>query len=119
MADNFFVFFNFNFLVQQAMMVPHFNSKATHLIMVVEGNGLVEMACPYLASQSQEIMGQQEQQGEQSGRYMKVTAQLSRGDVFVIPAGHPVALVAQNQSLRILGFGLNAQNNKRNFLAGN
>ncbi|PQQ11124.1 vicilin GC72-A [Prunus yedoensis var. nudiflora] len=103
---------------QQAMMVPHFNSKATHLIMVVEGNGLVEMACPCLASQRQEIKGQQEQQGEQNGRHMKVTAQLSPGDVFVIPAGHPVAFVAQNQNLRILGFGLNAQNNMRNFLAG-
>ncbi|XP_048428196.1 vicilin Jug r 2.0101 [Pyrus x bretschneideri] len=110
---------------QQTMMVPHFNSEATFLMYVVEGNVRVEMACPHLASQmqGQEMMEQQEQ-GEHSGSFTKVAAQLSPGDAFVVPAGHPVAFVAQNnngnqnQNIRILGFGLNAQNNMRNFLAG-
>lgn len=73
--------------------------------------------------QGQETTEQQEQ-GEHSGRFMKVNAQLSPGDAFVIPAGHPVAFVTQsnngnqNQSIQILGFGLNAQYSMRNFLAG-
>ncbi|KAM1745946.1 hypothetical protein ACFX11_012628 [Malus domestica] len=110
---------------QQTMMVPHFNSEATFLMYVVEGNVRVEMACPHLASQMQgQGMMEQQEQGEHSGRFTKVVAQLSPGDAFVVPAGHPVAFVAQNnngnqnQNIRILGFGLNAQNNMRNFLAG-
>ncbi|KAM1066900.1 vicilin Jug r 2.0101-like isoform X1 [Malus sylvestris] len=110
---------------QQTMMVPHFNSKATFLIYVVEGNVRVEMVCPHLASQMQgQETTEQQEQGEHSGRFMKVNAQLSPGDAFVIPAGHPVAFVThsnngnQNQNIRILGFGLNAQYSMRNFLAG-
>lgn len=110
---------------QQTMMVPHFNSKATFLIYVVEGNVRVEMGCPHLASQMQgQETTEQQEQGEHSGRFMKVNAQLSPGDAFVIPAGHPVAFVThsnngnQNQNIRILGFGLNAQYSMRNFLAG-
>ena len=44
-------------------------------------------------------------------------AKLSSGDVFVIPAGHPVAVKASS-NLDLLGFGINAENNQRNFLAG-
>ncbi|XP_040373826.1 vicilin Jug r 2.0101-like [Rosa chinensis] len=98
----------------EAMMLPHYNSKAIFVVLVVEGSGRVEMACPHMASQSQ--MGEEEV--EQQGEQVKVTADVSEGDVFVIPAGHPIAIVAQNQQLKMLGFGINAQNNKRNFIAG-
>lgn len=110
------------------MLLPHYNSKAIFVVLVVEGSGRIEMACPHLASQSQmgeEEQEQGEQEGELSGRSMKVTADISEGDVFIIPAGHPIAIVAQNnnnvhqnQPLKMLGFGINAQNNKRNFIAG-
>lgn len=106
------------------MMLPHYNSKAIFVVLVVEGSGRVEMACPHMASQ----MGadeEQEQQAEQSGSVMKATADVSEGDVFIIPAGHPIAITAQNnnnegqgQQLRMLGFGINAQNNMRTFIAG-
>ncbi|KAL6292033.1 hypothetical protein ACE6H2_000175 [Prunus campanulata] len=65
-------------------------------------------------------------------QYRKFSADLSPGNVFVIPAAHPAvvvfaAIVAQNnnnnngnqnQNLRLVGFGINAQNNMRNFLPG-
>ena len=107
-------------------MVPHYNSKATVLVAVVEGSGRMEMACPHLARERQ---GRgEEEMGEQTttttttsttGQYEKVSATLSRGDVFIIPAGHPIAVVAtENQNLRMVGFGVNARNNERNFVAG-
>lgn len=104
--------------LQGSIMVPHYNSKATILAMVVEGTGRMEMACPHLSRQSQQ-KGRQEEES-QSGQFERVTAQLSPGDIFIIPAGHPIAVVASsNQNLRMVGFGVNARNNERNFIAGN
>ncbi|PPR91215.1 hypothetical protein GOBAR_AA29480 [Gossypium barbadense] len=76
-----------------SIFVPHYNSKATFVVLVTDGNGHVEM---------------------------RVRAQLSTGDIFVVPAGHPVTFVAsQNKNLGLLGFGLyNGQDNKRIFVAG-
>ena len=100
------------------MMLPHYNSKATFVVLVVEGKGRLEMACPHMASQMGEY-GEQEQQEELSGSTMMVSAYISEGDVFVIPAGHPIAIVAQsNQQMKMLGFGINGQYNKRMFIAG-
>ncbi|XP_062108267.1 vicilin Jug r 2.0101 [Humulus lupulus] len=104
-------------LNQGTIMVPHYNSKTTILAMVVEGSGRMEMACPHLSRQSQR-RGEQEEES-QSGQIERVTAQLSPGDVFIVPAGHPIALVAtSNEKLRVVGFGVNARNNERNFIAG-
>jgi len=48
-----------------------------------------------------------------------VRAQLRRGMVYVIPAGHPVITVASNnQNLEILCFYVNARNNEKFLLAG-
>lgn len=101
-------------------MVPHYNSKTTAIVLVIEGRGRLEMGCPHLSHQGQGSQEPREQSEEEesSGRLQKITAELSPGDVFVIPAGHPIALVAQNENLRTVGFGINALNNQRNFLAG-
>ncbi|KAJ4822089.1 hypothetical protein Tsubulata_041574, partial [Turnera subulata] len=82
--------------------------------------------CPHVSSQSQEEeyerrRGPSGRRGEQeeTSRFEKITSHLSPGDVFIIPAGHPVALLAsENNNLRTLGFGINARFNQRNFLAG-
>lgn len=109
---------------QGAMMVPHYNSKTTFIVMVVEGTGRIEMACPHVASQSRESQrqgsrGRGEEEIERSQQYEKISSQLSPGDIFIIPAGHPVAVLAsERENLRTLGFGINAQLNQRNFLAG-
>ncbi|XP_031278080.1 vicilin GC72-A-like [Pistacia vera] len=101
-------------------MVPHYNSKTTTIVLVIEGRGRLEMGCPHLSHQGQGSQEPREQREEEesSGRLQKLTAELSPGDVFIIPAGHPIALVAQNENLRTVGFGINALNNQRNFLAG-
>ncbi|XP_056170713.1 vicilin Jug r 2.0101 [Syzygium oleosum] len=113
---------------QGSIMVPHYNSKSTTVVLVVEGNGWCEMACPHLALARQRWgSGEQEEEEEQeSARRMRkipkersVTSELSPGDVFVIPAGHPIAIIAeQNENLRMVGFGINAHENQRIFLAG-
>ncbi|PPD69378.1 hypothetical protein GOBAR_DD33745 [Gossypium barbadense] len=88
-----------------SIFVPHYNSKATFVILVNEGNGYAEME-------------------RRSGQYRKIRSQLSRGDIFVVPANFPVTFVAsQNQNLRMTGFGLYNQNinpdhNQRIFVAG-
>ena len=116
------VLVNYAEIKRGAMMVPHYNSKATVVVYVVEGTGRFEMACPHdVSSQSYEYKGRREQEEEESstGQFQKVTARLARGDIFVIPAGHPIAITAsQNENLRLVGFGINGKNNQRNFLAG-
>ncbi|KAK2980624.1 hypothetical protein RJ640_011432, partial [Escallonia rubra] len=105
---------------QGGMIAPYYNTKSTRLVLVVEGSGRFEMACPELASQSQGSQGRREQErGERGAHYQKVGGRLSVGDAFVIPTGHPIAIVAsQNENLQLVGFGINAQNNQKNFLAG-
>jgi mannose-6-phosphate isomerase-like protein (cupin superfamily) len=109
-------------VMQGAVMVPHYNSRATVVVYVVEGTGRFEMACPHVSRQSREYRGRREEEEEEkesSGKFHRVSARLSPGDAFVIPAGHPIAVVAsQGENLRLVGFGINGQNNQRNFLAG-
>lgn len=104
-------------------MVPHYNSRATVVVYVVEGTGRFEMACPHISSQRQDYRGrregEEEEEEESSGEFHRVSARLSPGDAFVIPAGHPIAVVASDrENLRLVGFGINGKNNQRNFLAG-
>nr|XP_016516006.1 PREDICTED: vicilin-like antimicrobial peptides 2-1 isoform X2 [Nicotiana tabacum] len=115
-------FMNIN---QGGMVLPYYNTRSTRLAMVVEGNGRFEMACPHLGSQSQRQGsrgGRREQEREQEGgdvHYQKVRGTLSVGDVLVVPAGHPITFIATGGSnLRIVGFGVNAHNSRKNFLAG-
>ncbi|KAK1313660.1 Vicilin-like antimicrobial peptides 2-1 [Acorus calamus] len=62
---------------------------------------------------------QRGQRGQRSVHYQRVSARLSPGTAFVVPAGHPIAIVSSgNENLRIVSFGANANNNKRFFLAG-
>lgn len=103
-------------------MVPHYNSKATTIVLVVEGRGRFEMGGPLSSRWSQESQREQkeeEEEEESSEELQKISANLSPGVVFIIPPGHPIALVASpNEKLLTVGFSLNARNNQRNFLAG-
>ncbi|KAG5587856.1 hypothetical protein H5410_048290 [Solanum commersonii] len=74
---------------------------------VVVGNGRFEM----VSSQSQQRRGH---------NYQKtVRGCLSVGDFFVIPAGHPITVIANDDSnFSMVGFGINGHNNMLNFLAG-
>ncbi|CAN4091292.1 unnamed protein product [Withania somnifera] len=121
--DTSVAFMNIN---QGGMVLPYYNTRSTRLAMVVEGNGRFEMACPHLGrqgrgqwSRGESREQEQEQQEEGNVHYQKVRGTLNVGDVLVVPAGHPITFIATGGSnLRIAGFGVNAQNNKKNFLAG-
>lgn len=95
------------------MMAPNYNSRTTFIVLVEEGSGYFEIARPLTENTSNK-----KEQGS-SQMYEKVSSRLTKGDVFIVPAGHPLALVAsENESLKTIGFGINAKNNQRNFLAG-
>jgi hypothetical protein len=96
--------------------LPHFNSRATVIVVVDEGKGEFELVGQRNENQ-QEQREEDEQQEEGSQQVQRYRARLSPGDVYVIPAGHPT-VVSASSDLSLLGFGINAENNQRNFLAG-
>ncbi|KAL8513632.1 hypothetical protein ACS0TY_012933 [Phlomoides rotata] len=107
-----------------AMTALHYNSRATKIGVVVNGEGYFEMACPHL-SQSQGSSRWDESQGRSQGQtrsgtgYQKIQSNLKAGTVVVVPAGHPfVAVASNNQNLQILCFEINAYNNQKYTLAG-
>ncbi|PNX71401.1 convicilin, partial [Trifolium pratense] len=67
--------------------------------------------------QREEDEEDEEEGQERSIQVQRYRARLSPGDVFVIPAGHPI-VVSASSNLYLVGFGINAENNQRNFLAG-
>lgn len=106
------------------MIAPYYNSRATKIAIVTNGEGYFEMACPHLSSsefggEGGRQHGSSHRQGRTSPSYQKVRAQLRRGMVYVVPAGHPVITVAStNQNLEVLCFNVNARNNEKFLLAG-
>jgi len=99
-------------------LLPHYNSRSTVIVVVDEGKGEFELVGQRNENQ-QEQRGEDEEdeQEERSQQVQRYRARLSPGDVYVIPAGHPT-VVSASSDLSLLGFGINAENNQRNFLAG-
>jgi hypothetical protein len=104
--------------------LPHYNSRATLIVTVVEGKGEFELVGQRNENQQeQREQDEREEEEEEEGQersgsqVQRYRARLSPGDVFVIPAGHPIA-VSSSSNLYLVGFGINAENNERNFLAG-
>ncbi|XP_031478047.1 vicilin Jug r 6.0101-like isoform X2 [Nymphaea colorata] len=94
-----------------SMIVPGINSRAITIAFVLKGSGYIEMACPHLSSQQK---GEQERQG---ARYHKVSAELRPSTVSIEPAGHPSAVVA-NEDLHVVCFDINVRGNHKYALAG-
>lgn len=107
----------FSKIKRGSMTAPSFNSRASKVILVVDGNGYFEMACPHM---SQNRSGSYEGESEQeSVSYTKMNGPLEHGNVVVVPAGHPFTAVAsQNEDLLLLCFDLNADGNVKYYLAG-
>jgi hypothetical protein len=101
--------------------LPHYNSRAIVIVTVNEGKGDFELVGQRNENQQEQRKedDEEEEQGEEeiNKQVQNYKAKLSSGDVFVILAGHPVAVKASS-NLDLLGFGINAENNQRNFLAG-
>ncbi|CAL0302853.1 unnamed protein product [Lupinus luteus] len=94
-----------------ALLLPHYNSKAIFIVAVDEGEGNYELVG------IRDQQRQQDEKEEEKEEVRRYSARLSQGDIFVIPAGHPISINASS-NLRLLGFGINADQNQRNFLAG-
>ncbi|XP_034931901.1 vicilin Jug r 6.0101 [Populus alba] len=109
-------------ITRGSMAGPYYNSKATMISIVLEGEGYFEMACPRDSS-SGSSMGYIESEGSRRGKggqtYQRTSSRLSRSSVFIVPAGHPVATVAsENSNLEVLCFEVYAKGNVRYPLAG-
>ncbi|PNX60337.1 vicilin-like protein, partial [Trifolium pratense] len=107
-------------IMEGSLLLPHYNSRATLIVTVVEGKGEFELVGQRNENQQEqrEENEEEEEEGQERSRQVqRYRARLSPGDVFVIPAGHPVA-VSASSNLYLVGFGINAENNRRNFLAG-
>ncbi|XVF32540.1 hypothetical protein REPUB_Repub17cG0091200 [Reevesia pubescens] len=110
-------------ITKGCMSALYYNSRATKIAIVVNGEGYFEMACPHVSSKSTTY--QQSQDSRSSGRkksgpsYQKISSRLRPDTVFIVPAGHPFVTVAsRNKNLEILCFEVNIQNNIRYPLAG-
>lgn len=108
-------------------MLPHYNSRAFVILVVNEGKGHIELVSQrnehqrrqqqHQREEDEDEEEQEQEEDKRSRQLQRYRARLSSGDVFVIPASNPVAINASSD-LNIIGFGINAENNQRNFLAG-
>ncbi|KAG2571249.1 hypothetical protein PVAP13_7KG013900 [Panicum virgatum] len=127
-------------ITRGSMMAPSYSTHANKLVVVVEGSGHFEMACPHLSGgqssssqrrgrghggrecggEEEEGEGREEQEGEHKSRgYKQVRSRIKVGSVMVIPPGHPTTLVAgDDKNLAVLCFGINARHDEKVFLAG-
>nr|DAD26215.1 TPA_asm: hypothetical protein HUJ06_027683 [Nelumbo nucifera] len=96
------------------MLAPLYNTRLTRIAFVVKGSGWWEMACLHISSQNQ-----RGREGEGDGvQYEKGNSRVSSNTGFIIPLGHVFTVVAsEKENLQIIVFGVNAQDNKRNFIA--
>ncbi|XP_047167610.1 beta-conglycinin beta subunit 1-like [Vigna umbellata] len=91
-----------------SLLLPHYNSKAMVILVINEGKANIELVG---------LREQEQQQQEEMLEVQRYRAKVSKHDVFVIPAAYPVAINATS-NLNFFAFGINAENNQRNFLAG-
>ncbi|XP_074316752.1 vicilin Cor a 11.0101-like [Silene latifolia] len=101
------MYISFSITSQGCMSTPFHSTRVVKIIMVVNGQGRFEMAAPY------------EEEGSTRIRYKKISSELRRGMVFVIPPGHPTVIMAsQDKSLETLNLEFFAKGNERFLLAG-
>ncbi|KAG7582985.1 Cupin 1 [Arabidopsis suecica] len=104
---------------QGSLFLPHFNSKTTFVTFVENGCARFEMATPYKSQEEQQQWpGQGQEEEDLSEDVHKVVSRVCKGEVFIVPAGHPFTILSQDQDFVAVGFGIYATNNKRTFLAG-
>lgn len=107
--------------MQGSLFLPHFNSKTTFVTFVENGCARFEMATPYKSQEEQQQwpgQGQEQEEEDLSAEVHKVVSRVCKGEVFIVPAGHPFTILSQDQDFVAVGFGIYATNNKRTFLAG-
>ncbi|XP_014490198.1 beta-conglycinin, beta chain-like, partial [Vigna radiata var. radiata] len=102
------VFLSYVDMKEGGLLMPNYNSKAIVILVLNKGEANIELVG---------LKEPQQQQQEESWDVQRYSAELTEDDVFVIPAAYPVAINATS-NMNFLAFGINAENNQRNFLAG-
>ncbi|KAF8088988.1 hypothetical protein N665_0522s0017 [Sinapis alba] len=112
-------------MTKGSLFLPQYNSKTTFVTFVENGCARFEMASLYTFQGDQEQPwfgpGQEEEEEveeEMSGQVHKIVSRVCKGEVFILPAGHPFAILSQDQNFVAVGFGIHASNSTRTFLAG-
>ncbi|KAL0718955.1 hypothetical protein Bca4012_068278 [Brassica carinata] len=111
-------------MTQGSLFLPQYNSETTFVTFVENGCARYEMASHYTFQGDQQQPwfgpGQEEEEVEQemSGQVHKIVTRVCKGEVFILPAGHPFAILSQDENFVAVGFGIRASNNTRTFLAG-
>lgn len=86
------------------MMGPHWNPKTDQVTIVLQGQGMVQVVCPGIASET----------GCENLRF-----NVQEGDVFVVPKSHPMAQLSfNNDSFVFMGFMMNSKDNNPQYLRG-
>ncbi|XP_073526088.1 uncharacterized protein [Phyllobates terribilis] len=107
-------------ITQGGMHTLHYNTRATKIAVVVKGTGHFQMACPHIAGEQRQRPSRHQEEEASSVHYEKVSAKLSCGTVFIVPAGHPFVTVAsRDENLEVICFEVNAEDNEKVALAGN
>ncbi|KAH6788276.1 hypothetical protein C2S52_007828 [Perilla frutescens var. hirtella] len=92
-------------LTTGSMMGPHWNPMATEIAVVLQGRGMVHVAC---------AGGGSNETGCMNTRF-----EVEEGDVFVVPRFHPMAQMAfNNETFVFMGFSDSERRNHPQYLAG-
>ncbi|KAL5060578.1 hypothetical protein RYX36_032182, partial [Vicia faba] len=115
------IFVNSVEIKEESLLLQNYNSRAIVIVTDNEGKRdfkLVGQRNENQQEKREENDKEEEQKEEEiSKQVQRYRARLSAGDVFVIPAGHPYA-INSSSDLNLIGFGINDENNQRNFFAG-
>ncbi|KAK7277625.1 hypothetical protein RJT34_22640 [Clitoria ternatea] len=97
-------------ITKRSMTTVYYNTHATKIAVVKDGEGHFEMSCPHVSDSKSK-------RGRVS--YHRISGNLKPGMVFVVPAGHPfVTISSKRNNLQIICFEVNATGNKKLTFAG-
>nr|ABK24863.1 unknown [Picea sitchensis] len=94
---------------EESMLALHWSSRTTAVSMILKGRGRVEIVTPGRSESKREVES-----------YKRVEAELTAGDLWVVPAGLPNAEINpySDQPLVILTFHINNEDNEFYYLTG-
>ncbi|KAH9607913.1 hypothetical protein KSS87_000743 [Heliosperma pusillum] len=101
------MYISFSNTSQGCMNVPFHSTRVIKIIMVISGRGRFEMAAPY------------NEEGSTRIHYKKMSSELRRGMVFVVPPGYPFVLMSSpDENLETLNLEFYANGNERYLFGG-
>ncbi|XP_076942000.1 vicilin-like seed storage protein At2g18540 [Bidens hawaiensis] len=91
-------------LTKGSMMGPHWNPTSEEIMIVLNGQGMVQVVCPSVTSEPD---------------CTTLRFQVDEGDMFVVPRYHPMVHMSfSNKSFVFMRFTMTSENNSPQYLAG-